>query len=219
MFSPESAKPIPVQSRIKVPQLYYRQPVISRLISRYGLIINITAASLISDCDKDAWFDIELQGNSQQLVNSLSYLQQLGVDLLQVGIAGNVYKSENSQPFPTSNMSVNQSEFTPLTTQIRQQISNGQTNRIRLQLCIFKSYYYKPIISDLVSCYGLTVNITSALLNPDVQDDGWFDLELWGRPQQFCSGLSYLEKLGLPLWLDSSCEGNNNLIDKNTYFL
>jgi NIL domain len=213
MSSTKHAKPTPIQSRIKVPQLYYRQPVISRLISRYNLTINITAASLISGCDNDGWFDVELQGNPQQLVNSLSYLQELGVDLVQVGIAGNIHKSEDSQPFPTSNMSVNQSQFTSLTTQVQQQVANGQTNRMRLQLCIFKSYYHKPIISELVSCYGLTVNITSALLNPDVQDDGWFDLELWGRPQQFCSGLTYLEKLGLPLWLDYSSYGNNNLIE------
>ncbi|MFH7027704.1 MAG: NIL domain-containing protein [Heteroscytonema crispum UTEX LB 1556] len=217
MFSTKSAKTAPVQSRIRVPQLYYRQPVISRLVSRYGLSVNITAASLISGNDNDGWFDVELQGNPQQLAKSLSYLQGLGVDLVQLGIAGNLHKSENSQPFPTRDRSINQSESGSLTsqwqTQFQHQIFSGQANRLRLQLCIFKSYYQKPIISELVSCYGLTVNITSALLNPDVEDDGWFDLELWGRPQQLSSSLSYLEKLGLPLWVESACCGNNNLIE------
>ncbi len=60
------------------------------------------------------------------------------------------------------------------------------------------------MISELVSRYGLTVNITSAILQPDTQDDGWFDLDLWGRTKQLYSSLSYLEKLGLPIWLDLS---------------
>lgn len=65
-------------------------------------------------------------------------------------------------------------------------------------------YHRQPVISRLVSRYGLTVNITSAILQPDSQDDGWFDLDLWGRTKQLYSSLSYLEKLGLPIWLDLS---------------
>ncbi|MGI2904411.1 NIL domain-containing protein [Tolypothrix sp. VBCCA 56010] len=201
-------KPAPVHSRIRIPQRYNRQPIISRLVSRYNLTVNITAASLTSDSNEDGWFDLELSGNPPELAYSLSYLQGLGVDLLQLAIANHI-KSGNTQPFPNegSNLTNRESASTLLK---QKPIYNAiaQTNRVRLQLCILKNYYHKPIISELVSHYMLTVNITSALLNPDMQDDGWFDLDLWGRPQQLSASLSYLEKLKLPLWLVSIPDSN-----------
>jgi hypothetical protein len=202
-------KPAPVHSRIRIPQRYNRQPIISRLVSRYNLTVNITAASLTSDSKDDGWFDLELSGNPSELAYSLSYLQGLGVDLLQLAIANHIQLSENTQPFPNlvSNLTNRESASTLLK---QEPIYNAiaQTNRVRLQLCILKNYYHKPIISELVSHYMLTVNITSALLNPDMQDDGWFDLDLWGRPQQLRASLSYLEKLKLPLWLVSIPDSN-----------
>ncbi|AFY31852.1 NIL domain-containing protein [Calothrix sp. PCC 7507] len=208
------AKSDPVYSRILVPQRYYRQPVISRLVSRYGLTVNITAASLVSGSESDGWFDLELSGNPQQLTNSLSYLQGLGVNLVQLAIANHIQPKQHNLSFPHpvgANYQPNPqipTKSVSLTTQwqaeFQQWITQGQSNRIRLQLCILKTYSQKPIISQLVSRYGLTVNITSALLQPDMQDDGWFDLDLWGRSKQLRSSLSYLEKLGLPIWLDCS---------------
>ncbi len=206
MFFSNLEKPTPVHSRIRIPQRYNRQPIISRLVSRYNLTVNITAASLTSDSNDDGWFDLELLGNPPELANSLSYLHSLGVDLMQLAIA-NQMKSGNTQPFPK----LTQRGSTLSTTQLKQErIYNAiaQTNRVRLQLCILKNYYHKPIISELVSHYMLTVNITSAVLNPDMQDDGWFDLDLWGRPQQLRASLSYLEKLELPLWLVSIPDSN-----------
>jgi NIL domain len=203
-------KPAPVHSRIRVPQRYYRQPVISRLVSRYNLTVNITAASLTSDSNDDGWFDLELSGNPPELANSLSYLQGLGVDLMQLAIANHI-QSGNAQPFPNPVSKLTHRESALSIAQFKQEpqyIAIAQTNRVRLQLCILKNYYHKPIISELVSHYMLTVNITSALLNPDMQDDGWFDLDLWGRPQQLRASLSYLEKLDLPLWLVSIADSN-----------
>jgi ABC-type methionine transport system ATPase subunit len=201
-------KPAPVHSRIRIPQRYNRQPIISRLVSRYNLTVNITAASLTSDSNDDGWFDLELSGNPSELANSLSYLQGLGVDLMQLAIANHI-QSRNTQPFP--NLVSNLTNRESASTKLKQEpIYNAiaQTNRVRLQLCILKNYYHKPIISELVSHYMLTVNITSAVLNPDIQDDGWFDLDLWGRPQQLRDSISYLEKLELPLWLGSIPENN-----------
>lgn len=206
MFFSNLEKPTPVHSRIRIPQRYNRQPIISRLVSRYNLTVNITAASLRSDSNDDGWFDLELSGNPPELANSLSYLHSLGVDLMQLAIANHM-KSGNTQPFPN----LTQRESALSTTQFKQErIYNAiaQTNRVRLQLCILKNYYHKPIISELVSYYMLTVNITSALLNSDIVDDGWFDLDLWGRPQQLRASLSYLEKLKLPLWLVSIADSN-----------
>ncbi|MDZ8186734.1 MAG: NIL domain-containing protein [Nostoc sp. ChiSLP02] len=187
----------------------HRQPVISRLVSRYDLTVNIKAASLALESNSDGWFDLELAGNPQKLTNSLSYLQGLGVNLVQIAIANQIQPSEHSLPFLDTDYQLSPQDSTRLKKyrwqeQFQQWISLGQTNRLRLQVCILKSYYEEPVISQLVSGYGLTVNITSAKLKPDSEDDGWFDLDLWGRTKQLYSSLSYLEKLGLPIWLDLS---------------
>ncbi|MBN3947443.1 MAG: NIL domain-containing protein [Nostoc sp. NMS7] len=208
MSQSKSVEPASVHSRILVPQCYHRQPVISRLVSRYGLTVNIKAASLTSESDSDGWFDLELSGNPQRLTNSLSYLQGLGVNLLELAIANHIQPNQHSLPFPNPASKLSPKDSASLTNQWQEQfqqwISLGQTNRLRLQLCVLKSYYQEPVISELVSGYGLTVNITSARLQPDTQDDGWFDLDLWGRTKQLYSSLSYLEKLGLPIWVDLS---------------
>ncbi|MDZ8023300.1 MAG: NIL domain-containing protein [Nostoc sp. DedQUE01] len=208
MSATKSVKPASVHSRILVPGRYHRQPVISRLVSRYDLTVNIKAASLTLDSDSDGWFDLELSGNPQKLTNSLSYLQGLGVNLVQLAIANQIQPSEHSLPFSDSDYQLSHKDSISLKDrwqeQFQQWISLGQTNRLRLQLCVLKTYYEQPVISKLVSRYGLTVNITSAILKPDSQDDGWFDLDLWGRTKQLYSSLSYLEKLGLPIWLDLS---------------
>ncbi|MDZ7964265.1 MAG: NIL domain-containing protein [Nostoc sp. DedSLP03] len=208
MSQSKSVEPASVHSRILVPQRYNRQPVISRLVSRYGLTVNIKAASLTSENDSDGWFDLELSGNPQKLTNSLSYLQELGVNLLQLAITNQIQPNQHTLPFPNSASKLSPKDSAWLTNkwqeQFQQWISQGQTNRLRLQLCVLKSYYQEPVISELVSGYGLTVNITSAILQPDTQDDGWFDLDLWGTTKQLYSSLSYLEKLGLPIWLDLS---------------
>jgi hypothetical protein len=213
MYDSKSFKSTPVHSRIRVPRHYHRQPMISRLISRYDLTVNIKAASLAVDSDRDGWFDIELQGNPEQMINSLSYLQRCGVDLMQVEIANNVQFTQNSQTLPNPvNKSIKRESAT-LTTQVEQQILPTQTNRVRLQLCIFQKYHRKPIISELVSRYQITVNILSALLNPDVEGDGWFDLDLWGTTQQIFSSISYLQELGLSLSFDSSLYRTSDLIE------
>ncbi|MEH2414372.1 NIL domain-containing protein [Nostoc sp.] len=208
MSESKSVEPASVHSRILVPQCYHRQPVISRLVSRYGLTVNIKAASLTSESDSNGWFDLELSGNPQKLTNSLSYLQGLGVNLLELAIANHIQPNQHSLPFPNPASKLSPKDSASLTNQWQEQfqqwISLGQTNRLRLQLCVLKSYYQEPVISELVSGYGLTVNITSARLQPDTQDDGWFDLDLWGRTKQLYSSLSYLEKLGLPIWVDLS---------------
>ncbi|NEQ19258.1 MAG: hypothetical protein F6K28_05300 [Microcoleus sp. SIO2G3] len=77
----------------------------------------------------------------------------------------------------------------------------GQTTRAKFQVCIPKNYSSYPVIAGLVSCYGLTVNITGAILDKDTENDGWFDLELWGRREQIVLGLRYLKELGLQIWL------------------
>ncbi len=209
----KSPKITPLKSLIKMPGNYYRQPVISRLVSRYGLTVNITAASLGHSRENDGWFEIEMSGNSEQLALSLSYLQQLGLDVLELGIHSHLKPSENLHfsPLPHNQEKYINNNYLNYFLGENAPNSNPKSNtvgskttRLRLQLCILKMYHNKPVISRLVSDFGTIVNINSASLKSDVKDDGWFDLELWGKPQQINSSLNYLEKLKLPHWINDS---------------
>lgn len=76
-----------------------------------------------------------------------------------------------------------------------------QSKRIRVR--IPKDYHQEPVISHLVSDYGLTVNITAAILGANAVGDGWFDLELKGTDTKIQDGLNYLQNLELEVWDDS----------------
>lgn len=191
----------PIDSRIRIPQHYQRQPIISRLVSRYGVTVNITAA-MLTEQENYGWFDLQLQGNSEHICDGLLYLQNLGVDLMQLSIPNSVECNWNSLPFPKSSQKFSPLPISQDTPSLS--IHNGQAYRLRLQVCILKDYYHQPIIFDLVSRYGITVNIINALLPANQEDDGWFDLDLWGKPQQLISSFDYLKTLQLPLWLDAS---------------
>jgi hypothetical protein len=73
----------------------------------------------------------------------------------------------------------------------------SQITQIRLHVNIPKSYIQEPVISRLISHYGLVVNITQAMLGADTGGEGCFDLELRGTVLQIDSGLAYLESLNL----------------------
>ncbi|BAZ31304.1 hypothetical protein NIES4074_37760 [Cylindrospermum sp. NIES-4074] len=70
----------------------------------------------------------------------------------------------------------------------------------RIRVRIPKDYHQEPVISRLVSDYGLTVNITAALLAANAVGDGWFDLRLQGTETQIQNGLTYLHDLELEVW-------------------
>ncbi|TBR60678.1 ABC transporter [Mastigocladus laminosus UU774] len=80
---------------------------------------------------------------------------------------------------------------------------NTLTNK-RIRVRIPKDYRQEPVISRLVSDYGLTVNISAAVLGANAIGDGWFDLELQGTPEKIDGGLSYLKELQLEIWEDSN---------------
>lgn len=72
---------------------------------------------------------------------------------------------------------------------------NNQPIQTRIRVCIPKRYHQEPVVSHLVSHYGLTVNILAALLGANAHNDGWFDLELRGTPDQIHNALAYLHTL------------------------
>jgi ABC-type methionine transport system ATPase subunit len=82
---------------------------------------------------------------------------------------------------------------------------NRPTQR-RIRIRIPKEYNDEPVISRLVSHYGVTVNITAALLGANARDDGWFDLELRGTIPQIDSALIYLNEMDLEIWGESSTQ-------------
>ncbi|MBW4579977.1 MAG: NIL domain-containing protein [Tildeniella nuda ZEHNDER 1965/U140] len=74
----------------------------------------------------------------------------------------------------------------------------------RIRTRIPKNYHDEPVISRLTSHYGLTVNITAALLGANAKDDGWFDLELRGTSEQIRSALLYFNELDLEIWREDT---------------
>ena len=83
--------------------------------------------------------------------------------------------------------------------------ANRPTHK-RIRVRIPKEYNDEPVISRLVSQYGVTVNITAALLGANARDDGWFDLELRGTSPQIQSALTYLDEMDLEMWNESNSE-------------
>ncbi len=67
--------------RLKIPQEYHQEPVISRLISDYHLTVNITAAILGANAVGDGWFDLELKGTEAQIQSGLTYLHDLELEV------------------------------------------------------------------------------------------------------------------------------------------
>ncbi|BAT54455.1 hypothetical protein NOS3756_34250 [Nostoc sp. NIES-3756] len=182
---------------IRIPQFYHRQPVISRLISRYGLTVNITAAFLDADTKKDGWFNLEIQGSEEDVKAGIEYLQTLSIEVEKIKLT--YIKGEKSK-LKLVQDNVNQEQ---LSQESEAEITaiERKTNRAKFHVCIPQSYRSSPIIAGLVTCCGLTVNILGALLEKSSENDGWFDLEVWGRPQAIISGLRYLKEKGLQIWL------------------
>jgi ABC-type methionine transport system ATPase subunit len=78
---------------------------------------------------------------------------------------------------------------------------------LRIRIRISKSYHQEPVISQLVSTYHLTVNITAAILGANANGDGWFDLELRGESAQIQAAIEYINDLGLEIWREADPDG------------
>lgn len=80
--------------------------------------------------------------------------------------------------------------------------SDNQLLQKRIRITIPKHYHQEPVISQLVSNYNLTVNITAATLGANANGDGWFDLDLQGTNAEIESAMTYLSELDLEIWYD-----------------
>lgn len=91
-------------------------------------------------------------------------------------------------------------------TEENETLALNRPTHTRIRVRIPKEYNDEPIISRLISHYGVTVNIAAALLGANARDDGWFDLELRGTTPQIQSALTYLDEMDLEMWNESNSE-------------
>ncbi|MGF1591031.1 MAG: NIL domain-containing protein [Pleurocapsa sp.] len=70
-----------IELKLRVPQSYHQEPIISQLISEYQLKVVVLAAILGKNGQGDGWFDLKLVGASQQINNALIYLSELDVEI------------------------------------------------------------------------------------------------------------------------------------------
>ncbi|OKH25137.1 ABC transporter [Hydrococcus rivularis NIES-593] len=74
-------RPTQTRIRIRIPKNYHHEPIISHLISQHQLEVNILAALLGVNARDDGWFDLQLQGKSEQIDSALIYLSELNVEV------------------------------------------------------------------------------------------------------------------------------------------
>ena len=83
-------------------------------------------------------------------------------------------------------------------------LQTSRQTQTRIKIHIPKDLHEEPVISRLVSHYGITVNIAAARLGANIRDDGCFELELRGKAEQIQSALIYLNELDLEIWGQSA---------------
>jgi ABC-type methionine transport system ATPase subunit len=74
-------RPTEIELKLRVPQNYHQEPIISQLISEYQLKVVFLAAILGKNGQGDGWFDVKLLGTSQQINNALVYLTELDIEI------------------------------------------------------------------------------------------------------------------------------------------
>jgi ABC-type methionine transport system ATPase subunit len=70
-----------------------------------------------------------------------------------------------------------------------------------IKLRIPEELHSEPVISNLISQHGLTVNIVSATLGINA-GSGWFHLSIRGNQAQIQTAIAYLNDLDIEVWQD-----------------
>ncbi len=65
---------------LRIPKDYHDEPVISRLVSEHGLVVNIGAAMMGEDSREEGWFKLELRGKQSQIESALVFLEELDLE-------------------------------------------------------------------------------------------------------------------------------------------
>lgn len=72
---------IHTEVKIRIPKARHPDPVISNLINRYGLKVNILGALLGANGQEDGWFDLAIEGQASTVHEALLDLVELESDL------------------------------------------------------------------------------------------------------------------------------------------
>ena len=67
--------------QLQIPAQYRQEPIISTLVRRYDVEVNIQSALLASNAQESGWFDLELCGMPARIQQGLDYLAQLQVEI------------------------------------------------------------------------------------------------------------------------------------------
>jgi hypothetical protein len=170
--------------RVRVPGGGQGEPVLSELIRRYGVTVNIQAALFDPQNQAEAWLDLQLYGTAAALSACIAAMQARNWELISQSpltvVPGVVVPAPVSVP------------------------AEEGVQRSHIHVRVPKEACDVPIISGLVSGYGLVVNVRGGLLSPSREGDGWFDLEVQGTPTQIQNGLAYLRQQGLQVWQEEA---------------
>lgn len=177
----------PVLCQVRIPPTYQRLPILSRLTSRFGVTVNIVGAALSSRRKRGGEFVLALGGRPQQQASSLAYLKDLQVQFMP------------QRDIKATPRLLNEGE----SLEQKPVVLPRGCDRLRLQLHIPAHCHPQPVISDLVKDYDVAVTILSASLPTQGEHDGWFELELWGRPPQLEAAIATLNQSDCALWLQS----------------
>lgn len=71
-----------IRLRLEIPTSYCQEPIVSRLISEFDLVVNITGAMLTRNSNSYGYCDLELQGTPQQISRGLMYLKSLSIRMM-----------------------------------------------------------------------------------------------------------------------------------------
>ncbi len=74
-------------------------------------------------------------------------------------------------------------------------LKDNRRTQARIKMSIPKHLQREPIISRLVAVYRVTVNIITASLDEDTNDEAIFELELRGTSAEIQSALTFLHEL------------------------
>lgn len=150
----------PVCIRTRISKDYQRQPIISRLISRYGLTVNIAAALLGNYSQNYGWLDLELQGSPEQVEASLAYLQALNIEIFQLTLK-NLLKAriKKSQLGITDEIDLLRQPMQAITEDETENDligETGQTTQTKIQVCV--PHRYSRPTCDFSLSFTLQIN-------------------------------------------------------------
>ncbi len=206
--TPITIDSVPAYLRIRITPEYHQQPIISRLVSDYRLVINITAALLTSSARDDGWFDLEVLGDVVQINQALVDLHNIGIEVFlispqvisapsPVSDKASVVKEWRQFDLDRQSPKITNSPVNSPDQNLADHQLDSQLQSQKIQLRIPKEYRDIPVINTLIVDYGLTVNIAGAIMPFAVHEDGWFELELQGKPAELNAGIKYLKQLNL----------------------